>query len=97
MFNREAPSEDQEWVTIGDGRAMKVLCVGSLKLHGDTGIRVHLPRVHVVDGLAINISSLDAVQVKHPITLDSAGVHLYGGNIAFPREDKSSFLRTARL
>ncbi|CAN0320397.1 unnamed protein product, partial [Laminaria digitata] len=66
VFNREAPSKQQQWVMIGDGRAMKVLCVGSLnlELHGDTDVGVQLPRVYVVDGLAINLYSLHAVQAK---------------------------------
>ncbi|CAN0426647.1 unnamed protein product, partial [Scytosiphon promiscuus] len=99
VFNREAPSKGKEWVMVGDGRAMKVLWVGSLNLnmHGNTDVGVHLPRVYVVDGLAVNLFSLHAIQVKHPVTLDSAGVHLFGGTITFPRGDTGSFLRATRL
>ena len=51
---------------------MKVLCEGtlSLELHGDTDVGVQLPIVYVVDGLAINLFSLHAVQAEHPITLE---------------------------
>ena len=64
VFNRKAPSKGQEWVTIGDGRAMKVFCVEALNLQLDyaTDVSVLQPRVYVVDGLAINLSSLHAVQ-----------------------------------
>ena len=93
VFNRKAPLKGQEWVTIGDGTVMKVLYVGALnvELHGDTDVGVQLPSVYVVDGLAINLFSLDAVKAKHPITLDSKGVHLFGGKITFPRGASGSF------
>lgn len=47
----------------------------------------------VVDGLAINLFSLYAVQVMHTATLDLLGVPPLGGKIAFPREATNSFLR----
>ena len=99
VLNRRAPSKQQQWVMIGDCRSMKVLCVGSLNLalHGDTDVGVQLPRVYVVDGLAINLFSLHAVQAKHPITLDSKEVHLFGGKIPFPHGASGSFLRATRL
>ena len=79
-----------------------MLCVGSLnlELHGDTDIGVQLPRVYLVRsrwGLAINLFSLHAVQAKHPIALDSEGVHLFGGKMAFPHGASGSFLRATRL
>ena len=97
-FNLEAPSKGQEWVRIGDG-TVKVLCVGTLKLefHCDTDVGVQLPRVYVVDGLVINLFSLYAVLAKHDITLDSAGVHLLGSKITFPRDTKGSVVRATRL
>ena len=78
VFNRRAPSKGQEWVTIGDGTVKKVLFVGTLnlELHCDTDVGVQLPRVYVVDGLAINLFSLHAVQAKHAVTLDSTEAHL---------------------
>ncbi|CAN0480975.1 unnamed protein product, partial [Laminaria digitata] len=99
VFNREAPPKGQEWVRIGDGTPKKVLCVGTLNLefHCDTDVGVQLPRVYVVDGLAINLFSLHAVQAKHTVTLDSTGVHLLGGKISFPRCATGSFLRATRL
>ena len=99
VLNRQAPSKQQQWVMIGDGRAMKVLRVGSLnlELHGDTDVGVQLPRVYVEDGLAINLLSLHTIQAKHPITLESKGVHIFGGEITFPCGDSGSFLRATRL
>ena len=69
VFNRQVPPKGQEWVTVGDGKA-KVLFVGrlQLKLHCHTDVSVQLPRVYVVDGLAINLFSLYAVQARHAIT-----------------------------
>ncbi|CAM9729227.1 unnamed protein product, partial [Laminaria digitata] len=66
MFNREAPPKGQEWVKIGDGTPKKVLCVGTLNLefHCDTDVGVHLSCVYVVDGLAISLISIHAVQAK---------------------------------
>ena len=45
VFNRKAPPKGQEWVTIGDGTVMKVLCVRTLNLdlHCDTDVGVQLP------------------------------------------------------
>lgn len=80
VFNREAPSKGQEWVLIGDGSAMQVLHIGSLnlKMHGDTDVGVHLPQVYAIDGLAINLFPLHAVQAKYPVTADSTGGHFFG-------------------
>ncbi|CAN0518915.1 unnamed protein product, partial [Laminaria digitata] len=99
VFNREALPKGQEWVRIGDGTVKKVLCVGTsnLDFHCDTDVGVQLSRVYVVDGLTINFFSLHAVQAKHAVTLDSTGVHLLGGKIAFPRCATGSFLRATRL
>ena len=64
IFNRNAPSKGEEWVTIGDGTVKKVLSVGTLnlELHCDTDIGVQLPRVGVVGGLEINLFPLHAVE-----------------------------------
>ena len=51
----------------------------------------------MLDGLTINLFSLHAVQAKHAVTLDSTGVHLFGGNITFPRGIKGAPLPTTRL
>ena len=32
MLDLEVPSKGQEWVTIGNGKVKKVLCVGTLKM-----------------------------------------------------------------
>lgn len=56
VFDRPVLPKGQEWVMTGDGVVMKVIFLGTLnlKLHGDTDVRVQLPRSDVVRGLAIN-------------------------------------------
>lgn len=99
VFNRKALSKDQEWVTKGDGTVKKVLLVGTLnlKLHYNTDVALQLSRVHVVDGFAINLFSLHAVQAKYAVTLDSTGVDLLGGKITLPCGTKGFSLSATRL
>lgn len=68
-----------------------------LKLHVDPDVVVQLQRTCSVDGLAIYILSLHAVQAKHAETLDSTGVHLLEGKIPFPREATGSFVHDTKF
>ena len=70
---RRSPPKGQEWDTIGDGTVKKVLFVGTsnLELQCDTDVRrtVAASVRSGVDGLAINLFTLHAVQAKHAVTL----------------------------
>lgn len=73
MFSHQLPPVGQQLVTIGDGTTKKVIFVGTLNLnlHWVTDVRAQLPWVCVVEGLAINLLSIHAVQANHAVTLNS--------------------------
>lgn len=85
----------------GDGTTIGDTFAGTLelKLRGNTDVGVPFTRVYVktVHELAINLFSLHPVQAKHSITVESAAVHLFGGNITFSPGAAGSFFHATRL
>lgn len=83
VLNRKASSTGQELNTTGDCTATKVRFLETLKLklHCDTDVAVHFPRVYVVDSLDTN----PLCRPSMPSHYISTGVRLLRGKICSPR------------
>ena len=84
---------------IGDGRRLRVECVGSIDVtfHSRTDARNTLRDVSYVPGLGFNLYSLHAVQRTNVIISDAAGIHVVGSGITFLRGNRRSCVRGSRL
>ena len=86
-------------VLIGDGKAMRVLGVGSLnlKMHSKTDLKVKLNAAYVTEGIGFNLFSFHDAQAKQPITLGKNGAHLFDNRLTFPRDATGSSLFATRM
>ena len=92
------PPEKQK-VMIGDGKAMRVIGVGSLnlKMHSKTDFDVQLTGVYVIEGIGVTLFSLHQPQARQTIILDKEGAHLFDRLLTFPRDEIGSRLYATRL
>ena len=104
LFNvRNAPA-GREYVQIGNGELLRVQCVGSLNLafhmntpRGESDFRIQLSEVYVLENLSFNLFSLHHAQRTQNIMLNEKGVHLFDGELVFPRGVNGSSLMATRL
>lgn len=89
----------KERVMIANGKAMRVIGLGSLNLimHSKTDLGVKRTGVYVTQGIRFNLFSLDDAQSRQPITHDKDGVHLCDHLLIFPLDDIGSCLYATRL
>ena len=94
----EIPPEKRNFM-IGDGKAMRVIGVGSLNLrmHSKTDFDVKLTGVYVTEGIAFNLFSLHQGQARQTIILDEEGAYLLNRQLTFPRDEIGSCFYATRL
>ena len=94
----EIPPEKRK-VMIGDGKATRVIGVGSLNLimHSKTDFDVKLTGVYVMEGIGFNLFSLHQAQARQTIILHKEGTHLFDRQLTFPRDEIGSCLYATRL
>ena len=104
LFNLKTTLAGRECVQIRKCDFLRVLCAGNLNLvfhmdipAGESGFRVQLSEVYVLDGLSFKLLSLYHTQRKQHIVLSDAGVHLFNGRLVFPRGVNDSSLSVTCL
>ena len=99
MYDIRSPPPGRDVVVIGDGRKLRVKCVGSIDVmfHGCTDARNTLHDVSYVPGLGFNLYSLHAIQRNNVVFLDASGVHVIRAGITFTRGNKRSCVQGSRL
>jgi len=99
MYDIRPPPPGREAIVIGDGRRLRVECIGKIEMmfHGHTEVRHTLSDVSYVPELGFNLYSLHVVQRTHVVMLDASGIHITGTGITFPRGIKRSCVWVSRL
>ena len=89
----------KEQVLLGDGKAMRVLGVGSLnlKMHSKTDFNVKLSDVYVTEGIRFNLFLLHDAQARQSITLDKDRATSFDNHLSFPRDATGSNLCATRM
>ena len=88
LYDGLAIPPGEKKVLIGNGRAMRVLGVGSLNsiMHFRIDFHVKLSEVYVTEGIVINLFSLHDAQTRQKISLGKDDAHLFDGRLPFPRD-----------
>ena len=99
MYDCVAPSVDNDRVIVGGRAELRVEYYGKLdiKFHASEDVIVTLLNVAYVPQLGFNLFSLHAMQLQEQILLDSKGVHVFGGQLVFPRGPCGSKLSATRM
>ena len=84
---------------LGDDKCTTVGFYGDLGLDllCEQDVRVTLPNVAVVPGLAFDIMSFNRMQEKHEIILNGAGASMLGGRVRFKKFRAGNFIQATRV
>ena len=94
----EIPPEKRN-VMIGDGKAMRVIGVGSLNLimHSKTDFDVKLRGAYVTEGIGFNLFYLHKAQTRQTIIQDKEAAHLFDRQLTLRRDEIGSCSYATRL
>ncbi|CAN0533049.1 unnamed protein product, partial [Ectocarpus sp. 8 AP-2014] len=75
MYNTRPPTAAEQFLLIGNGASMEVVCMGSLDLLllCDTTVRLTLTNVAYVPGLEYDLMSFNLLQDEYDIMLNKRG------------------------
>lgn len=98
IYYIRSPPLGREAIVVGDGRKLRLECVGSVDVvfHGQKYATLHVD-VSYVPGLSINLYSLHTIQRTRVTILDASGIPIIEIGITFPRGVKGSCVQVSRL
>ena len=99
VYNKRRPLPAEAFLLIGDGRKLKVECLGSLDVvfHCNDDARVTLESVAVVPGLAFDLMSFNCTHEKHDIMMNRGGTWILDGRVHFVKLPAGNYIQATRV
>ena len=99
MSNKRLPRPEETYLHIGNGQKLKVEWFESLDvvLHCKEDVPVTLEDVAVVPSLAFDIMSINCIQERYDVLLNSEGAWLLNGRMHFVKSPTGNYIAAIRV
>ena len=99
VSNKRLPRPEETYLHIGNGHKLKVEWFGSLDvvLHCKEDVSMTLEDVAVVPSLAFDIMSINCIQERYDVLLNSEGAWLLNGRMHFVKSPTGNYIAAIRV